>query len=348
MSATNFPEDRIDSPVPQPPPLKKDDGRTPGGARRPDLNPTGFVHPEVVEEYNQEIVEAPQDRQYGAHDGLRKDSVTGHLIGIEQAPYASHPEVGSDYPKWVTPHASHVSLATTEAGGAHETGDFDTENEIANRKAEKSNNLKAENDQLIVPRGSVVSVPGFEHHVRRHDGALMVLVHDEDEEKRAMGEQSQTETAEDDVSAAERYQAERAYDRELAEKHREERDKRISEIIVERRKAALDEEQKELEARRERLDNPNRSTAGNEPPRSAMFESQRNQNHGYTAPQEELEAQRRDVGLEKSTADTHDRSGPGMSGHSEADAKVGPEDWTTRQGPVQVRPDKPYGNQGQS
>jgi hypothetical protein len=346
---TNFPETDIETPTAPPPPLVKQDGRIPGGARRPDLNPTGVVHPEVVSDYNEEVIEGVKNPP-GAHDGLLKDGTTGHLIGIEQAPFTAHPEVGSDYPKWVTPHASHVSMADNVGFSKPESGDFDTDNEIAGRKATDKSKVKTEDGQLFVPRGSVVSVPGFEHHVRRHDGALMVLVHDEDEEKFVMGESSDAKPG-DGISPIERYHAETAYLKEVEKKNDEARNKRIAEIVVERRQQEIKQREKNLEDDRKAVEAiKSGRTAGSEPHRSEMFEVQPPTKYqgsldGRISSTEELDRERHTVGEEKSVADSHDR--PGMSGQSEADSKIGPDDWTTRSGPVEVSPDKPFGNQGQ-
>lgn len=35
-----------------------------------------------------------------------RDPDTGHMVGIEQKPHVSAP--GAEWPKWVTPHASHI------------------------------------------------------------------------------------------------------------------------------------------------------------------------------------------------------------------------------------------------
>jgi hypothetical protein len=321
---TNFPETDIETPTAPPPPLVKPDGRTPGGARRPDLNPTGFVHPDVVSDYNKEIIEGVKNPP-GAHDGLLKDGSTGHLIGIEQQPFAAHPDVGAEYPKWIVPHdESHVSI-NRNLGEVRETGDWETEKDIEQRSSAEKNpgksELKKDGDNLTVPRGAVVGVPGFTHHVRRHDGALMVLVHDEAEEKRAMGEHADTKAA-DSVSASERWEAESAYHEELQAKHRETSDKRIAEIVVERREAKIKQREKELEDERKSLDAvKSGKTSGTEPHRSEMFEVQA--------------ATKYQASVEHPVA------------AQEADAKIGPEDWTTRQGPVDVHPDKSVGNQGQ-
>ena len=143
--------------------------------------------------------------EYGTTGALLRDPETQHLVGIEQRPYVPQEQAGAEYPRWVTPHESQVKIANP-TGYRQERGDFETENEIdrsdnANRDA-KDSKLESKDGSLIVPRGAVVSVPGFEHHVRRHDGAIMVLVHNEDEEKRAMGEYKDAEPT--------RAQAERA------------------------------------------------------------------------------------------------------------------------------------------
>lgn len=349
-------------------PLKNEDGRTPGGARRPDLNPTGFVQPNTVTPEDiarsNRIAQggAVQPQAPGAHDGLRKDSATGHLIGIEQAPFASHPDVGADYPRWVTPHASHVVMHSNSGNARTETGDIETEERISSigkNNDNKSDGLKSEGDSLFVPRGSVVSVPGFEHHVRRQDGAIQVLVRNEEEEKRVMGESSDDQQETEEQDPTERLIAEQSYENERRAQEDEARDKRVAEIIKERRQQEIERAEKELEDKRQSIDDlkSDRRTAGSEGPRGSFERSRSLQDYPhqaqsqlggeFTKSQEQLERDRQAVGPEKSTADTHDRSGPQMGGRSEADQKIGTEDWTTRSGPVQARPDKPFGNQGQ-
>src|SRR6185437_10080481 len=111
-----------------------------------------------------------------AGSGLMRDPVHGHLIGVEQQPLVSPSPPHDEYPRWITPHESQVVVAApTEAAQTDE------------HKAEAAK-LKKDGDSLIVPRGAVVSVPGFQHHVSRHNGAIQVLVHNENEEKLAMGE----------------------------------------------------------------------------------------------------------------------------------------------------------------
>ncbi len=80
-----------------------------------------------------------------------RDGDTGHLVGIEQRPYAA--TVRQDWPKWVVPHESQI--VRTKAEGMP--------------------------DQ--------VSTPGFaDFHVNRADGVVTVLVANEAEEQRAAGE----------------------------------------------------------------------------------------------------------------------------------------------------------------
>ena len=85
---------------------------------------------------------------------IHKDD--GHIIGLEQAtPVVA---VGKEWPKWVKPHDSQV--VRKEADG------YPTS----------------------------ISTPGFaESHVNRTNGEVGVLVADEDEEKRALGEYKQAE-----------------------------------------------------------------------------------------------------------------------------------------------------------
>ena len=40
--------------------------------------------------------------------GYHIHKATWHRVGIDPAPIAKHPEAGSEYPKWVTPHPGHV------------------------------------------------------------------------------------------------------------------------------------------------------------------------------------------------------------------------------------------------
>lgn len=45
---------------------------------------------------------------YYDQDGFMRDKKTNHMIGVQQAPPAHHPDEGAEYPKWVTPHPGHV------------------------------------------------------------------------------------------------------------------------------------------------------------------------------------------------------------------------------------------------
>ncbi len=72
------------------------------------------------------------------HAGFMIDKKTRHRVGFESAPIKSEP---TDYPKWVSPHASHVA------------------GEVA---------------------------PEFSASHRPRGGSVMVLVHDADEEARAV------------------------------------------------------------------------------------------------------------------------------------------------------------------
>ena len=82
--------------------------------------------------------------------GFQVHKETGHRIGLDPAP---HLPVNQDteWPKWVVPHHSHV--VSKEVHGAPEH----------------------------------LSVPAFpQFHVNREGGEVTVLVHNEDEEKRAI------------------------------------------------------------------------------------------------------------------------------------------------------------------
>lgn len=201
-------------------------------------NPTLHRHPQYGRLLDIDQPETPP----GAHDGLMRDAETGHLVGIEQVPVIPHPELGAEYPRWVTPHESHVSIRQP-----------DSEEVEGEKKAEKAK-LKKDGDGLIVPRDSVVSVPGFEHHVRRHDGALTVLVHDKDEEGRAMGEHSDDHNDVVPVDASEKAEAERIYEHEMAIIKAEHREKRLIEIIKERREAAVVQAEKDLEEQKKHIE----------------------------------------------------------------------------------------------
>lgn len=41
-------------------------------------------------------------------NGFARHKDTGHLLGIEPAPPKRHPQEGSEFPKWVTPHHHHI------------------------------------------------------------------------------------------------------------------------------------------------------------------------------------------------------------------------------------------------
>lgn len=82
---------------------------------------------------------------------------TGHVIGLEQAPHPVLADRNTEWPKWVTPSESHVVR------------------------------VKVAEDQP-----EIISVPGWEYyHVNRTDGAVTVLVNNEDEEKLALGEKAE-------------------------------------------------------------------------------------------------------------------------------------------------------------
>lgn len=84
--------------------------------------------------------------------GFAKHAETGHLIGIEQAPAARvHRDI--EWPKWIVPHESHIIRKKVD--GAPDA----------------------------------VSTPAWSQcHVNRVDGAVTVLVANEDEEKAATSE----------------------------------------------------------------------------------------------------------------------------------------------------------------
>lgn len=89
---------------------------------------------------------------------LLRDPETDHLIGIEQAPHRQDLPT-AEYPKWVPAHESHVVRRKLVDGGS-----------------------------------DIISVPSFaDFHVNRHDGAVMVLADDEDQEKRATSELQKAE-----------------------------------------------------------------------------------------------------------------------------------------------------------
>lgn len=206
-------------------------------------------HPRTERE---RVAEAELSVDYPATSGLLRDPATNHLVGIEQAPYVPHARVGDEYPKWITPHESQVHIAHP-TGYRQERGDFETEEALDETNDTKDAGLETKDDNLIVPRGAVVSVPGFEHHVRRHDRAISVLVHNEDEEKRALGEYQEAEPAVH-VPLSERLEAERIYQSERGSEESEKREARIAEIINERRKANLELAEKELEAKRQQAE----------------------------------------------------------------------------------------------
>lgn len=187
--------------------------------------------------------------------GLMRNPETGHLVGIEPAPYVPLANAGDEYPRWITPHASHVVFAHP-SGYRPEEGDFETEKEIDGMEPKAPETKLNEKDgNLLVPRGSVVSVPNFQHSIRRHDGAISVLVNNEEEEKLAQGERSDDAPAATGLvfSAAERRDAERIYWQEQNAKQAEGKEERLAEIINDRRKQALDDAERALDARRQQL-----------------------------------------------------------------------------------------------
>jgi hypothetical protein len=80
--------------------------------------------------------------------GFQRHKETGHLIGIEGAPLAAHPHAGDEFPKWVKPHSNHI---------------------------------ETQGERSVTPRFP-------EHHVRRHDGEVSVLVHTPEEEALALAD----------------------------------------------------------------------------------------------------------------------------------------------------------------
>ena len=80
--------------------------------------------------------------------GFQRHAETHHLVGIEQAPPAKHPDHGSEFPKWV------------------------------------KLNLR----QIHRDANGHVSTPGYEKHFVRRDGVVEVLVHDAAEEARAIAD----------------------------------------------------------------------------------------------------------------------------------------------------------------
>jgi hypothetical protein len=198
--------------------------------------------------------------------GLQRHPESGHLIGIEQQPYAVNPRRGDYYPRWITPHRSHVVFGH-QVGARQEKGDFETENEIAGMDQSKpADDLKSDGDNLIVPRGAVVSVPNFQHHVRRHDGAIFVLVNSEADEDRAAAERQEEAAPVAYVTPVERQAAERIYAGEHGAKEASHREQRIAEIINEQRQRNIEAAERDLEAQRQR--EPVKPATGAEPPRS--------------------------------------------------------------------------------
>jgi hypothetical protein len=90
----------------------------------------------------------PNEHVLDPATGFHRHKVTGHLVGIEQAPPAKHPNDGGEFPKWVQPHQGHVK--------------YD-------------------------PVHGTPTTPGFpDFHVVRGTNEVHVLVHNEDDESRAM------------------------------------------------------------------------------------------------------------------------------------------------------------------
>lgn len=90
-----------------------------------------------------------------AHDidpetGFQVDKSTGHLVGLMPKPHLPV-KADAEWPKWIVPHASHI--AHTRAGAASDH----------------------------------VSTPAFpDFHVNRVTGEVTVLVHDAEDEARAL------------------------------------------------------------------------------------------------------------------------------------------------------------------
>lgn len=88
------------------------------------------------------------DEHYLDEKGFQRHKETHHLIGIEGAPPAKHPDEGSEFPKWVVPHHHHV----------HQRG-----------------------EHISTPH-----FPQF--HINRNGGEVTVLVHTPEEEKHALSD----------------------------------------------------------------------------------------------------------------------------------------------------------------
>lgn len=97
--------------------------------------------------------------------GYQIDKATGRQSGLVPAPHVPVAPIG-EFPKWVPVHESHVVRKKSEFAPDH------------------------------------VSTPGWEYfHVNRVDGAVSVLVNDEDEEKRAGAEYEEKQPEDDEARA---------------------------------------------------------------------------------------------------------------------------------------------------
>lgn len=115
------------------------------------------------------MVYDPERHKISPETGFAVDKVTGHPVGLVGAP-AGRVGPGSEWPKWVAVHESHVVRKQFEGAPEH------------------------------------VSVIGFEQwHVNRADGSVTVLVEDEAEARRAESEKGTPEPikeAETDAEAS--------------------------------------------------------------------------------------------------------------------------------------------------
>jgi hypothetical protein len=94
----------------------------------------------------------PQTHEIDPSTGFMRDKESGHHVGLHQAP-VKRVNDETDWPKWVTPHDSHIVKQAAGRGPTH------------------------------------LSTPRFpNYHVNRADGSVTVLVANEEEEKLALGE----------------------------------------------------------------------------------------------------------------------------------------------------------------
>lgn len=109
----------------------------------------------------------PERHEISSETGFAVDKVTGHPVGLVGTP-AGRPGPGSEWPKWVAVHESHVVRKRFEGAPEH------------------------------------VSVAGFEEwHVNRADGTVTVLVVDEGEARRAASEKGTPEPIKESEADAE-------------------------------------------------------------------------------------------------------------------------------------------------